>query len=92
VAFPVLENVATATIDDVLPTAVLGNEKAPGLTVNWDEAGGGAAPGTAELELDDEVVALGASGGRGRLLQPAVNAIHASITASESQWLREWTI
>ena len=91
-AFPVLENVATATIDDVLPIAVLGNEKAPGLTANWDEAAGGAAPGTAELELDDEVVALGASGGRGRLLQPAVNAIHASITAVESQWLREWSI
>jgi len=89
VAFPVLENVATAIIDDVLPIAVLGNEKPPGSTVNCDATGGGAALGKAELlELDDEVVTLDATGGRGRLLQPAVSAIHASITAIESQWLR----
>jgi hypothetical protein len=88
VAFPVLENVATAIIDDVLPIAVLGKEKPAGSTVNCDDTGGGAALGKAELEPDDEGVTLGATGGRGRLLQPAVSAIHASITAIESQWLR----
>jgi hypothetical protein len=92
VAPPVLVNDATATIDDVLPIAVLGNEKAAGLTVNCDEAGDGDAPRKPELGLDDEVVTLGATGGRGRFLQLAVSAIHASVTAIESQCLREWSI
>ena len=91
-AFPVLVNVATAIVVDVLPITVVGNEKAAGLTVNCDEAGGGVAPRNPELEPDDEVVTLGAAGGRGRLRQPAVSAIHASITAIESQWLRQWSI
>jgi len=47
-ASPVLVNVATALIDDVVPIAVSGNEKAAGLTVNCDEAGGGAAPSFAQ--------------------------------------------
>jgi hypothetical protein len=87
-AFPVLVNVATALIDDVLPIAVLGNEKTAGLTVNCDEAGGAAAP--KEPELDDGAATLGATGtdGRGRLLQAAISAIHASITAIESQRLQ----
>jgi hypothetical protein len=92
VALPVLVNVATAIVEDVLPIAVLGNEKAAGLTVNCDEGGGGEAPRKPELELDDEVVTLGAAGGRGRLLQLAVSAIHASVTAIEGQWLRQWNI
>jgi hypothetical protein len=93
-AFPVLVNVATAVIDDVLPIAVLENEKTAGSTVNCDEAGGGAAPKEPEPELDDGVATLGATGtdGSGRLLQPAVSAVHASITAIESQWLRQWSI
>jgi hypothetical protein len=74
-----------------VPIAVLGNEKLPGSTVNCDEAGGGEAPTKPEPELDDGVVTLGARGtvGRGRLLQPAVIAIDASITAIENQWLRQ---
>lgn len=91
-AVPVLVNVATALIDDVKPIAVGGNEKAAGLTVNCDDAAGGAAPKKPEPELDDGVVTLGATGGRGRLLQPAVSTIHASITAIENQWLRQWSI
>jgi hypothetical protein len=80
-------------MDDVLPIAVPGNEKTAGLTVNCDAAGGGATPKTTpEPELDDGAVTLGATGGRGRLLQAAVSAIHSSITAIESQWLRQWSI
>jgi hypothetical protein len=73
---------------------VLGNEKAAGLTVNCDEAGGAATPKKPEPELEDGVVTLGATGtaGKGRLLQPAVSPIHTSITAIESQWLRQWSI
>jgi hypothetical protein len=93
-AFPVLVNVATALIDDVVPIAVLGNEKAAGLTVNCVEIGGGAAPKEPEREREEGVVTLGATGtaGKGRLLQPAVTANHTSITAIESQWLRQWSI
>jgi hypothetical protein len=97
-AFPALPvNVTTALIEDAVPIAVFGNEKAAGLTVNCNGAGAVAAPKEPELELpelepepDDGVLTLGASGtnGRGRLLQPAVSAIDASITAIESQWLR----
>jgi hypothetical protein len=86
--FPELASVATAIIDDVLPIAVSGNEKEPGLTVNWDEAGGGEAPKKPELVVDDGGLTLGAAGGRSRMRQPATSAIHVSITANESQWLR----
>ena len=89
---PVLVNVATALIDDVLPIAALGNEKAAGLTVNCDEPGAGAAPEEAEPEPDDGVTALGGTKGRGRLLQPAVGAIQASNTAIESQWPQQPSI
>jgi len=92
VAPAVLVNVATATIDDVVPTAVVGNEKEAGSIVNWAAAGGVVAPKRPELGVDDGVLTLGATGGRGRLLQSAASAIHASITAIESQWLRERNI
>jgi hypothetical protein len=89
-----LVNVTTAVMVDVLPIAVLGNENVAGLTVNCDEADGAAAPPGMELEtdVDDEEVALDATDGRGRLLHPAVSAIDASITATETQWLRQWSI
>jgi len=94
-----LVNVTTAVMVDVLPIAVLGKENVAGLTVNCDEAGGAAAPiepGMAlELDgddVDDEEVALDATDGRGRLLHPAVSATDASITATETQWLRQWSI
>jgi hypothetical protein len=84
-AFPVPVNVATALIRDVLPTAVAGNEKAPGSTVNCNGAGGSAAPGVAELALDDDGVVTSGATGSGCRLQAAVNGIHGSITAIESQ-------
>jgi hypothetical protein len=92
-ALPV--NVTTASIEEVVPTTVLGNEKAAGLTVNCNAAGAVAAPNEPELELpepepepDDGVLTLDATDGRGRLLQPGARASHASITAIEGQWLR----
>jgi hypothetical protein len=66
-AFPVLVNVATPFVDDVVPIAVAGNEKAAGVTVNCDEAGAGVAPTETEPEDGDGVVALGATGGSGTL-------------------------
>ena len=92
VAFPVLVKVATALMSDVMPIAVLGNEKAVGLTVNCDVAGGVAAPREPELTEGGGGFTVGAVGGSGRLLQPAVIAIHGSITAIESQWLRQRSI
>jgi hypothetical protein len=81
---------------DVLPTAVLGNENVAGLTLNCDEADGAVAPMKPGLELELEVdegdVGLDAADGTGRLAHPAASAIHASITATESLWLRQWSI
>jgi hypothetical protein len=91
-----LVNVTTAVMVDVLPIAVLGKENVAGLTVNCDEAGGAAAPiepgMELELDVDEEEVTLDATDGRGRLLHPAVSATDASITATETQWLRQWSI
>jgi hypothetical protein len=61
-AFPVPVNVATALIGDVLPIAVLGNEKAAGSTVNCVGAGAGVAPIDPVVELNDGVLTLGAAG------------------------------
>jgi hypothetical protein len=67
IAFPELVNVATPFVDDVVPIAVAGNEKAAGATVNCVEAGAGVAPTETEPEEGVEVVALGATGGMGTL-------------------------
>jgi hypothetical protein len=90
-----LANVTTALIDDVVPTAVLGNEKAAGLTVNCVVVAGAAGVVAAprapeELEMDNgaAVELLDATVGRGRLPQPGVSEVHTSNTAIESQWLR----
>jgi hypothetical protein len=91
-SFPVLVNVATALIGDVLPMAVLGNEKPAGSTLNCDEAGAGVTPKETAPEPDDGVVALGAATVRGSMRQAAVNAIDVSITAIESQWLQQRSI
>jgi hypothetical protein len=95
-SFPaLLVNVTTAVIDDVLPIAVLGNENVSGLTVNCEETDGAVAPMRTppelelELEVDDGDVVLDAADGTGRLAHPAVRAIHVTITAAESQWLRQ---
>jgi hypothetical protein len=87
-----LVNVKTPSIDEVLPIAVLGNENVAGLTVNCDEVTGGATPNEPDTEVeevepepDDGAVTLAGTDGRGRLLQLAVSAIHASIKAIESQ-------
>jgi len=66
-AFPVLVNVATPLVGDVVPIAVAGNEKSAGVTVNCDELGASAAPTETEPEEGDGVVALGATGGSGTL-------------------------
>jgi len=67
VAFPVLVNVATPFVDDVVPIAVAGNEKAAGATVNCDEAGADVAPTETEPDGGVGVDALGATGGSGTL-------------------------
>ena len=91
-----LVNVTTAVMVDVLPIAVLGKENVAGLTVNCAEATGTAAPAEPgmelELDVDEEEVTLDATDGRGRLLHSAVSATDASITATETQWLRQWSI
>jgi len=66
-AFPVLVSVATPFVDDVVPIAVAGNEKAAGVTVNCVEVGASVAPTETEFEEGDGVVALGATGGIGTL-------------------------
>jgi hypothetical protein len=53
---PVLVNVMTAPVNDVLPTAVLGNEKLSGLSAICDKVVGTPAPDTATETLPALVV------------------------------------
>jgi hypothetical protein len=91
-----LVNVTTVTIDDVVPIAVLGNEKVDGLNVSCDETADAAAPSAPELELEleleDEALTLEGTGGTGRLLQAAVSEVHVGNTAIKSQWMRQPSI
>jgi hypothetical protein len=57
-AVPVLVNVMTATVNDVLPTAVLGNEKLSGLIAICDKVAGTPAPDTASETLPALVVLI----------------------------------
>src|SRR5215510_13238023 len=92
-ALPALVSVATALMVDVVPMSVLGNEKAPGSTVNCETAGAGAAPiNDPVLELTDGVLTSGAAGDRGETRQLAASAIQESVKAKEGQRLREWSI
>ena len=62
---PVPVNVATALIGEVVPIAVLGNEKTAGSTTNCEIAGGGATPNDAPELVPDDGVAAGAAGDTG---------------------------
>lgn len=55
---PVLVNVTTPPVKDVLPTTVFGNEKLSGVIVIWGNADGTPRPDTASEMADAFVVVM----------------------------------